>query len=164
MDGATHWMGTPRAAGFVAGSWCWAAATLAINGRAPAAPWGSELLSWLAGTDASADILPIALAVLVVLVHAMLIRQAEDGSCRAWTDAAWSLASVAAGIGAWTWAVRYEPFADPLAVSRRCAAVAGLGAMLVGSGLTVAAAAMAPPAPTPARPARALRPSYEAFG
>jgi hypothetical protein len=157
-------MGTPRAAGFVAGSWCWAAATLAINGRAPSAPWGSELVSWLASADVSADLLPIAVAGLVVLVHARLIRQAEDGCCRAWTDAAWSLALVAAGIGAWTWALRYEPFADPLSASRRLAALAGMGAMLVGSAMAVAAAAMTPRAPKPARPARALRPSYEAFG
>ncbi|MGH7628534.1 MAG: hypothetical protein ACREOF_03955 [Gemmatimonadales bacterium] len=157
-------MGTPRAAGFVAGSWCWAAATLAINWSAPAAPWGSELLGWLASDGLSAEMLPIAVAVLVGLVHASLVRQAEDGCCRAWIDAACSLAAVAAGIGAWTWALRYEPFADPLSASRRLAALAGMGAMLVGTGMTVAAAAMAPRAAAPARRERAFRPSYEAFG
>ncbi len=164
MRKLTHWMGTPRAAGFIAGSWCWAAATLALHRRAPAAPPGAELLHWLGGANLGPELFPIAVATLVVLVHGILIREAEGGGCREWIDAAWSLAVVAAGIGAWTWALRYEPFADPLSASRRLAALAGLGAMLVALGMTVAAAALAPRVAAPARQERAFRPSYEAFG
>ncbi len=163
MQQLPHWMGTPRAAGFVAGSWCWAAASLALHGRAPAAPPGAELLHWLGGAGLGPALLPIAVATLVVLVHAVLIREAEAGCCREWTDAAWSLAAVAAGIGGWTWALRYEPFADPLSVSRRLAALAGLGAMLIGTGMTMAAAAMPARGAEAARRDRSARPSHEAL-
>ncbi len=164
MHGPNHWMGSPRAAGFVAGSWCWAAATLAMHRARPAAPWGADLLQWLGSDGAGPAFLPIAVAVLVALVHAVVIRQAEGRCCREWTDAAWSLVTVAVGIGAWTWALRYEPFADPLSVSRRLAALAGLGAMLVGTGMALGTALEADRRHRTPRAARELRRSYEAIG
>jgi hypothetical protein len=161
----THWMGTPRAAGLVAGSWCWATASLALHGASPSAPVGTELLHWLASDGRGPELVPVAVAVLVVLLHAMLIREAKGACCREWIDAAWSLVLVAAGVGAWTWALHYEPFADPFSPARRLAAIAGLGALLVGSAMTLAAAAAAELRSTEAaRPARALRRSYEAIG
>jgi hypothetical protein len=140
MEDLAHWMGTPRAAGFVAGGWCCAAAALAINGRSPGVPWGTELVQWLASDGLGPALFPIAIAAMVALVHAMLIRQGEGHCCGEWVDAAWSLGVVALGIGAWTWAVRYEPFADPTSAPRRLAALAGLGALLVGAAMTIAAA------------------------
>ena len=160
----TPWMGTPRAVGFVAGSWSWAAASLALHGASPSAPVGTELLRWLGGDGLGPELVPVAVAALVVLVHAMLIMQAEGQCCRDWIDAAWSLGLVAAGIAAWTWALHYAPFADPLSGSRRLAAVAGLGGLLMGSAMTLAAAAAARRDAEPARPERALRRSYEAIG
>jgi hypothetical protein len=163
MQTLTHWMGTPRAAGFVAGSWSWAAASLALHGASPSSPIGTELLRWLAGEGLGPELMPVAVAALVVLLHTMLIRHAEGDCCREWIDAAWSLGLVAGGIGAWTWALHYTPFADPFSPSRRLAAVAGLGALLVGSAMTLAAAAADRRDAEPARPARALRRSYEAI-
>jgi hypothetical protein len=164
MDSLTHWMGTPRAAGFIAGGWSWAAASLALHGASPSGPVGTELLHWLASDGLGPELVPLAVAALVVVVHAGLIRQAEGGCCREWIDAAWSLALVAAGIGAWTWALHHEPFADPFSASRRLAAVVGLGALLVGSAMTLAAAATQPAGAEPAREPRPLRRSYEAIG
>jgi hypothetical protein len=164
MQSLTHWMGTPRAAGFVAGTWSWAAASLALHGAAPSAPVGSELLRWLAGSGFGPEVMPVAIAALVVLVHALLIRQGEGPCCREWIDAAWSLGLIAAGVALWTWALHYEPFADPFSPSRRLAAVAGLGALMVGAAMTLAAAAAERRDLPTVTPARALRRSYEAIG
>ncbi len=140
MRQPTHWMGTPRTAGLLAGTWCSAALILAMHSDATAAPLGTGLLRWLASAGAGPELLPIAVAGLVVLVHGMLIRDAAGNRSHLWADAALSLALVAAGICLWTWSLHYEPFADPFSPSRRLAALAGLGAMLVGAGITVAAA------------------------
>ena len=137
------WMGTPRAAGFMGGIWCWAAAALALHHAAPSAPLGAALLRWLAGSGPAPELIPLAIAALVVTVHAVLIREAGAPCCREWLDAAWSVGAVAAGIAAWSWALHYEPFSDPVSGTRRLAALAGLAAMLVGTGITLATAAAA---------------------
>jgi drug/metabolite transporter (DMT)-like permease len=110
---------------------------------------------------------PLAVAALVFLVHAMLIREGTGECCREWIDAAWSLGLIAAGIAAWTWALHHEPFADPFSTSRRLAALAGLGALLVGVAMTLAAAAerrVTQPLGEEPRAVRGLRRSYEAIG
>jgi len=163
MAGVTHWIGTPRAAGFVAGGWCWAAAALALEGTAPAEPWGTELLRWLANAGLGPELLPITVGILAVLLHAARIRQGEGACCREWADAAWSLGLIAAGIAAWTWAIHYVPFADPLSTARRLAAVGGLGAIIFGSTLSVMVTISDRRGNEPARPHHALRRSYEAI-
>jgi hypothetical protein len=160
----THWMGTPRAAGFVAGGWCWAAATLALQEASPTRPVGTELVRWLGSAGFGPEFVPLAIAVLAVLLHAIRIRQAEGACCREWIDAAWSLGLIAGGIAAWSWAVRYEPFADPFAATRCFAAVVGLGAIVCGSALTVSVVAADERAALLARAHRPLRRSYEAIG
>jgi hypothetical protein len=166
MERVGHWMGTPRAAGVVAGSWCWAAASLAFHAASPSVPAGTELVRWLASDGPGPGIVPLAVAALVSLVHAMLIREAA-GDC--WIDAAWSIGLVAAGIAAWTWALHHEAFADPFSTSRRLAALAGLGALLVSVAMILAAAAaverrVAEPLGEGARAVRGFRRSYEAIG
>jgi hypothetical protein len=169
MERVGHWMGTPRAAGVVAGSWCWAAASLAFHAASPSVPAGTELVRWLASDGPGPGIVPLAVAALVFLVHAMLIREAAGHCCGEWIDAAWSIGLVAAGIAAWTWALHHEPFADPFSTSRRLAALAGLGALLVGIAMTLTAAAavdrrVAEPLGEGARAVRGFRRSYEAIG
>jgi hypothetical protein len=158
------WIGTPRAAGFVGGTWCWAAASLALHSAAPSAPLGAELLRWLARDGAAPEMLPLAIASLVIVVHAMRIREARGQCCHQWLDAAGSLGLVAAGIVAWSWALHYEPFSDPYSVARRLAALAGLGAMLVGAGITIAAAVASERAQPLAAAPRPERHSWEAIG
>jgi hypothetical protein len=107
--------------------------------------------------------MPLAIAALVVVVHGMLIRDAPRECCREWVDAAWSLGLVAAGIVAWSWALHYEPFSDPFSASRRMAALVGLGMMLVGAGMTIAAAVATEREPDAAAPQPARR-SRQAIG
>ena len=158
------WMGSPRAAGFVGGTWCWAAASLGLHNAAPSSPLGSELLRWLAREGVAPEVMPLAIAALVVIVHGVLIREARGECCREWVDAAWSLGLVAAGIVAWSWALRYEPFSDPFSTSRRLLALGGLGTMLVGAGLTIAAAVAGDRERVAARDSRAIRRSWDAIG
>jgi hypothetical protein len=167
MDELSHWMGTPKAAGLVAGSWCCAVASFALHVQHPDAVWGTGLVQWLASDGIGPGMLPITIAALVTAIHAMLIREAGSRCCREWIDAAWSLGLVAAGMLAWTWALRYEPFSDPLSASRRLAALAGFGALLIAAAMTIAAAIAAERRQRSVKhPAarRPLRRSYEAIG
>jgi hypothetical protein len=164
MNMYAGWMGSPKAAGFVGGTWCWAAASLALHNAAPASPLGAELLRWLARDGVAPGIMPLAIASLVVVVHAIRIREAQGQCCREWTDAAWSLGLVAVGILAWSWALHYEPFSDPYSGSRRLAAVAGFGSMLVGAGMTIAAAVASERKRAVVVAPRPVRPSWEAMG
>src|SRR5687768_5933692 len=164
MQRGTHWLGTPRAAGFVAGAWSWAAVSLALHGVSPSRRAGVELLGLLASDGLAPGLAPVGVAVLAVLLHAAVIRRADAACCRAWTDAALSLGLIAAGIAAWGWAVHYEPFADPFSPSRQLAALAGLGAILVGVALTVTAAIVDRRGRDPTVAPRTFRRSYEAIG
>ncbi|HET8623264.1 MAG TPA: hypothetical protein VFM14_06855 [Gemmatimonadales bacterium] len=164
MQEWVSWMGTPRAAGFVAGSWCCAAAALVANTQSPGAPWGADLLRWLASDGVGPGMLPITIAAIVALIHAMLIREARGRCCQEWIDAAWSLGLVAAGMAAWTWALHYEPFADPFSASRRLAALAGLGALLVGAGMTISVAIATERKTERPVERRQFRRSYQAIG
>jgi hypothetical protein len=159
----SHWMGTPRAAGFVAGSWCCAALALAVQGHSSDALWGAALLRWLASDGVGPGALPLAIAGAVAAFHAIRIREAQGTCCREWVDAAWSLGLIAAGMAAWTWALRYEPFADPVSASRRLAALAGLGALLTGCAVTLAVAIAGRSDHEAPRAPRVLRRSYEAI-
>jgi hypothetical protein len=157
-------MGSPRAAGFVGGSWCWAAASLGLHNAAPSSPLGTELLRWLGRDGLAPEVMPLAIAALVVVVHGMLIRDAQGECCREWIDAAWSLGLVAVGVVAWSWALHYEPFSDPFSASRRLAALGGLGTMLVGAGMTIAAAVATERERGAAAALRPIRRSWEAIG
>ena len=167
MDQLSHWMGTPKAAGLVAGSWCCAVASLALHTQNPEAAWGAGLVQWLASDGIGPGMLPITIAAIVIAIHSALIRDAGNRCCREWIDAAWSLGLVAAGMLAWTWALRYEPFTDRLSASRRLAALAGFGALLIAAAMTIAAAIAAERSREhrvnlPAQ--RPLRRSYEVIG
>jgi hypothetical protein len=164
MHMSAGWMGSPKAAGFVGGTWCWAAASLALHNAAPASPLGAELLRWLARDGMEPSIMPLAIASLVVVVHAIRIREAHGQCCREWIDAAWSLGLVAVGIVAWSWALHYEPFSDPYSGSRQLAGVAGFGSMLVGAGMTIAAAVASEWEREVAATTRPVRRSWEAIG
>jgi hypothetical protein len=162
-------MGTPKVAGLVAGSWCCALASLALHAQNPDAAWGAGLVQWLASDGIGPGMLPLTIAAIVTAMHSVLIRDAGSRCCREWIDAAWSLGLVAAGMLAWTWALRYEPFSDPLDAGRRVAALAGFGALLIAAAMTIAAAIAAErgrkhridnPTATP----RPLRRSYEPIG
>jgi len=164
MHRTAAWLGSPKTAGFVGGAWCWAAACLALHNAAPASPLGAELLRWLARDGIQPSIMPLGIAALVVVVHGMRIREAEGQCCREWIDAAWSLGLVAAGIVGWSWALHYEPFSDPFSASRRLAGVMGFGAMLIGAGMTIAAAVASERERQLATTPRRVRPSWEAIG
>ena len=164
MQATSTWMGSPRATGVIGGTWCWAAAALGLQNMAPSGPLGAELVRWLARDSLAPQLMPLAIAALVVAVHAMVIREAHWRCCREWIDAAWSVGLVAAGIVAWSWALHYEPFSDPLSAPRRLAALAGLGAMLVGAGTTLTAAIAAERTRLSVAEPRPLRRSWEAIG
>ncbi|HET7600346.1 MAG TPA: hypothetical protein VFK09_08630 [Gemmatimonadales bacterium] len=117
-------------AGIGAGTAAWLALVVSLRAGTGESP--SEGLLKLLSTDSGLITwAPLVLVGAVAAAHASVCRR--SGAERApWHHAAWSVGCLALGLLAWTWAIHYAPFTNPLAGGRRVAALGGLAAFSLG--------------------------------